>query len=91
MLDKQRKNFFENYMKIIGPLGNLFFYFQAYNIFSLKNSGSVSLSAFIISLVGLTSWLLYGVYLKNKPLILSNCIGLIGAVLVIAGVVVYPS
>lgn len=76
-------------MNIIGPVGNLMFYIQAYKIFLNKCATSISPLAFSISVVGLSSWLLYGIILKNKPLIIANLFGVIGAVLVLIGTVLY--
>ena len=78
-------------MSFIGPLGNLMFYFQAYRIFTLKEAQSVSLMGFIISMVAMASWLFYGIIIKNKPLIIANVLGVIGAALVILGVLLYRS
>ncbi|KAB8029860.1 SemiSWEET family transporter [Fluviispira multicolorata] len=85
-----RNKLFENYMSCIGPIGNSMFYFQAYEIFSSKNSGSVSLIGFSISIIALNSWLFYGVYIKNKPLIFANIVGALGAFFVVLGIIIYP-
>ena len=81
--------FYEQYMKIIGPLGNVMFYLQAYKIFINKSSESVSALAFFISIIGLSSWLLYGIFLKNKPLIIANGFGVIGAILTFIAILFY--
>lgn len=80
---------YEKYMSIVGPLGNLMFFVQAYTIFHTRSAGSVSLEAFTISIIGLSSWLIYGFLLKNIPLILANLVGVIGASLVIIGTFLY--
>ena len=82
-------NFYERYMNVIGPLTNLMFYLQAYKIFMSKSAGSVSGLGFFISVIGLSSWLLYGILLKNKPLIIANIFGVTGAVLVFVGTLIY--
>jgi MtN3 and saliva related transmembrane protein len=81
--------FYEKYMSIIGPIGNLMFFVQAYKIFNTKSAESISISAFSISIVGLSSWLIYGLLIKNKPLILANLVGVVGAFLVLTGTLVY--
>jgi len=83
--------FYEQYMKIIGPIGNVMFYLQAYKIFICKSSESVSAPAFFISIIGLSSWLLYGILLKNKPLIIANGFGVIGAILTFVAILFYGS
>jgi MtN3 and saliva related transmembrane protein len=81
--------FYENYMKFIGPLGNLMFFMQAYKIFTTKTAVSISIEGFSLSVIGLGSWLLYGILLKNKPLIIANVVGVVGAVLVLVGTFIY--
>lgn len=83
------KKYYGRYMSVIGPIGNCMFYFQFYEIFKAKDAGSVSLVGFSISVVALTSWLIYGFILKDKPLIIANCVGAVGALLVTAGVLIY--
>jgi len=80
---------YENYMKIMGPLGNLMFYMQAYKIFTTKNAVSISLLGFTFSFVALSSWLIYGIFLKNKPLIVSNLVGVVGTILVLIFTIIY--
>ncbi len=77
-------------MKFIGPLSNLMFFMQAYKIFANKTSASVSIEGFILSAIGLGSWLFYGFLLKNEALIITNAVGLIGAALVLVGAFLYP-
>ncbi len=81
--------FYEKYMSFIGPIGNLMFFIQGYKIFSTHSAVSISLLAFAISGVGLSSWLIYGFLLKNKPLILANVVGVAGASLVLVGTLIY--
>jgi len=76
-------------MKLIGPLGNLMFFMQAYKIFTTKLATSISVEGFSLSIIGLSSWLLYGIFLKNKPLIIANIVGVIGAILVLVGTLIY--
>ena len=82
-------NYYEKYMNIIGPITNLMFYLQAYKIFINKSADTVSGPGFLISIIGLSSWLLYGILLKNKPLIIANIFGVIGAILTFIGVLIY--
>lgn len=83
------KKTYEKYMFVIGIVGQLLFYFQAYQIFSLKSACSVSLVGFCISLISLISWGIYGVVIKSKVLLLSNIVGFIGCVLVLTGIYIY--
>ena len=63
--------YYENYMNIIGPLGNVMFYLQAYKIYTTKTAISISVEGFSLSMVALSSWLLYGILIKNKPIIIA--------------------
>lgn len=81
--------FFENYMKIAGPLGNVMFYLQAYKIFASGDSCSISIPAFLLGFAACTSWLIYGIMIRNTPLILSNIVGSSGAFLVLLGTAIY--
>jgi MtN3 and saliva related transmembrane protein len=85
----QQSHGFTLYMAIVGPLGNLMFYVQGYQIFHARSAGSVSLLGFCISVLGLASWLAYGIYLKNMPLIVANTVGVLGALLVVCGILRY--
>jgi MtN3 and saliva related transmembrane protein len=76
-------------MSLAGVFGNLMFFIQAYKIFNTKSAVSISLLAFSISIIGLTSWLIYGLLLKNKPLIIANLVGGAGASLVLIGALFY--
>jgi MtN3 and saliva related transmembrane protein len=81
--------FFEKYMLIIGCVGQLLYYMQAYKIFSDKSAGDVSLTAFLFGLVSVSSWLIYGVLLKNRVLIISNIFAVAGSLLTITGILIY--
>lgn len=76
-------------MNVIGPVGNIMFFLQAYKIFSTHDAVSISLPGFTLSFVGLTSWLLYGFFIKNKALIIANLVGVVGALLVLSGTLLY--
>ena len=82
-------DYFKSRMGIIGSLGQLLFYFQAFNIFWNKNAGEVTFIGFIISFISLSCWLTYGLLIKDRPLIIANITGVIGAFLVIIGIILY--
>ena len=89
MASKKFLKIYENYMSIIGPGGSIMFYLQAYKIFSLKSAQDVSGLGFLVSLIGLLSWLVYGLLLKDRPLIIANIAGSIGSALTLAGILIY--
>jgi len=88
-MNKPFIKYYENYMKIIGPVGNFMFFLQAYKIFTTQNAISISVPGFTLSFIGLISWLLYGFFLKNKALIIANLVGVLGASLVLLGTLLY--
>jgi MtN3 and saliva related transmembrane protein len=83
------KYFYEKYMLFIGIIGQLAIYIQAYLIFTNKSAVDVSLVANLFTFVSLTSWLIYGLILKNKILIISNLFAVIGNIWVLTGIWMY--
>jgi MtN3 and saliva related transmembrane protein len=83
------QNIYEKYMFFIGIAGQMVFYLQAYEIFSAQKAENVSLTAFIFGLVSVSSWLIYGVIIKNRPLIVANSVAVIGALAVVVGIITY--
>lgn len=81
--------FYEHYMIVVGSLSSMVFYLQAYKIAVYKSATDVSLTAFICGLISVISWLIYGVLLKNKPLIASNALATIGATLAVVFIIQY--
>ncbi|HXH54778.1 MAG TPA: SemiSWEET family transporter [Gammaproteobacteria bacterium] len=80
------KNFYEKYMFFIGFAGQMVFYLQAYKIFSSQRAENVSLTAFLFGLVSVTSWLIYGIIIKNRVLIFANAFAVVGALAVVIGI-----
>ncbi len=50
---------------------------QAIKVFSTKDTHSISLIMYCIVVVCISLWLLYGILLKNPPLIWANALSLI--------------
>lgn len=73
-------------MFFIGIAGQMVFYLQAYEIFSAKKAENVSLLAFLFGLLSVTSWLIYGIMIKNRPLIVANAVAVVGALAVVVGI-----
>lgn len=80
------QHIYEKYMYFIGIMGQMVFYLQAYEIFSAQKAENVSLPAFLFGLLSVSSWLIYGVMIKNKPLIVANIVAVIGAIAVVLGI-----
>jgi MtN3 and saliva related transmembrane protein len=89
ILSPVRRFTFEKYMLCMGILGQLLFFFQAHKIFTLRSAQDVSLPGFVISFLSVASWVVYGLQIKNKVLVISNAVACIGAFLVILGICLY--
>lgn len=82
-------NYYEKYMLVVGTLGQLLFYMQGIKIFLTQSAHDVSMVGFLLGLISVSSWLIYGILLKNKVLIISNAFAVVGALLVIAGILIH--
>lgn len=76
-------------MMIIGVLGQFVFYGQFYHIINNKSARDVSLLGFSSGLISVTSWLIYGIMLKDKPLIIANTVATLGALLTVGAIIIY--
>ena len=81
--------YYEKYMMAMGITGQLLYYMQGIKIFTTKSASDVSLFGFLLGLISVSSWLLYGVMLQNKVLVIANVFAVIGALLVLAGILLY--
>ncbi len=77
------------YILIIGTIGQFAPYLQAYKTFTTESAGDLSISASVVVFISIVSWLLYGVLIKDYPLIISNIVGFIGTIMVITGMIIY--
>ena len=82
-------NRYEKYMFVVGILGQLLYYVQGVKIFIDRSAEDVSLPAFLIGFVAVSSWMVYGIVIKNKVLVISNIVAMIGALFVIIGKLLY--
>jgi MtN3 and saliva related transmembrane protein len=80
---------YARYMLVVGIGGNLFFYIQAWHIFAREDSAAVSLTAQLVIFWAVMSWFGYGLMLKDKVIIAANAVAILGAMLVIAGKLIY--
>ncbi len=80
---------YRKYMILIGVFGQLLFYSEFITIVYYKSAHDVSLFGFFCGLVSVTSWLIYGILIKDKPLIIANTFATIGAFLTVSAILVY--
>ena len=76
----------EKIMTAVGLSGQTLFYFQAYKIYTVGSANDVSTLGFSFATLSLVCWLLYGIIIKNKVLILVNTFAVIGAFLTILAI-----
>lgn len=81
--------FYEKYMLAVGILGQLLFYTQGIKIFATKSANDVSILGFSFGLISVASWLVYGILINNKVLVIANVFAVVGALFVITGVLIH--
>lgn len=81
--------FFEKYMLAVGILGQMIFFMQGLEIFLNQSAQDVSVLGFSVGFVAVSSWLTYGVLIKNRVLIIANIFAVIGALFVLLGILIY--
>lgn len=81
--------YYERYMMTMGIVGQFLFYVQGVKIFVTKSATGVSLTGFLLGLISVSSWLIYGILIKNKVLVLANAIAVIGALFAIVGILIH--
>lgn len=77
------------YMSAVAFLGSCGYYLQAYRIFKRKSAKDLSFPGYSISLFSSVNWLVYGIMIKDIPLISSGIISTLGAGLVTIGILKY--
>lgn len=64
-------------------------YIQAWKIYNTKSAEDISLVAYIICLILLVHWLIYGIVTKDRVIVMAETFGIIGSILVIIGTIIY--
>jgi len=83
------KHIFKIYMVFIGVFGQLVFFAQAYKLYSTKHAADLSLVGFSTGLLSVSSWLIYGIVIKDAPLMIANAVACVGAMAVVVGILLY--
>lgn len=80
---------YKAYMSWIVNLGQSMHYIQAYKIFNNKSAEDISIVAYIICLILLIHWLIYGIIEKDKIIIIAESLGSVGVLLILVGTIYY--
>ena len=80
---------YKKYMIFIGIFGQCIFFAQFCTIILNKSAENVSLFGFICGFASSLSWLIYGSMLRDLPLIVTNTVATIGAILTIIAIFIY--
>jgi len=76
-----------NYLAILATIAGIILsigYFpQGIKILKRKKSKDISPITYLFFLFGVSIWLIYGINLKNAPLIISNIVAVIGCLFVL--------
>ncbi|HXK31454.1 MAG TPA: SemiSWEET family transporter [Candidatus Paceibacterota bacterium] len=68
---------------VVGVALSVAYYPQAWRIFKNRSSQDVSVPSYVLFAVGTTTWLLYGFYKNDTPIIASFLLGAFGSWLVL--------
>jgi MtN3 and saliva related transmembrane protein len=74
---------------IFGTIGGMANIPQAYKIFKRKSAKDISITTYSMIFLGSLVWILYGIEIKDFPLILANTVGIISISSVIFGWYLY--
>ena len=76
-----------NYVTIIGLVAGLCttasFLPQIYQIYRTKKTRDISLPMFVVLAAGISLWLVYGIMLKQMPIIVANSVSLVSCLYVV--------
>jgi MtN3 and saliva related transmembrane protein len=73
------------YMLFVAVAGNAIFYIQGIKIILNESAKDVSPWAFGASFWAVSSWFVYGLFMRDKIIVLANIIAMIGAAFVLWG------
>jgi MtN3 and saliva related transmembrane protein len=82
-------NFIKVIATIMGVIMSLGYFPQAYKVYKNKSSKDISLLAFVIFSLGTLTWFIYGLTIKDLPIILGFVFGVVGSWLVLILSLIY--
>jgi MtN3 and saliva related transmembrane protein len=74
---------------IAGIAMSLANYSQAYKIYKTKSAEDISVLTYMILLAGGIIWLIYGIVIRNLPIIITYSLGDLAALFVLIGILKY--
>jgi len=74
---------YERYMYIIAILNNIYFYIQAYQIYKDQSVETVPLFGVYLEFFVSVNFIVYGIYVKNRVLIIAGLSNFIGTLMVL--------
>ena len=74
---------------IFGTIDGLANLLQVYKIFKRKSAKDISILTYSIILISCIIWVLYGIEIRNSPIIITNTLGIISVTSVIIGCFLY--
>ena len=80
---------FKTYMLWVANLGQSMHYIQAWKIFTTRSADDISITAYTVCLILLIHWLLYGIMINDRIIILAETLGIVGTILVLFGAALY--
>jgi uncharacterized protein with PQ loop repeat len=83
--------YFQVFVTFAGIMMSLSYYPQAYKIWKNKAAGQISVFSYLILAIGGSTWLLYGILLKDFTIISGFVFGCIGAWLILILTLIYKS
>ncbi|MBP9765399.1 hypothetical protein KBD08_03625 [Candidatus Babeliales bacterium] len=89
MQKKAWLDLYQKYMVVMGTMGQLIYYFQAYQIWTTQSCSDVSFFGFLIAFISTASWAVYGFILKNKVLAFAQTVGFIGSLWCLIMILMY--
>lgn len=83
--EKQRRprRIIDNLMMLVGVIASLSSAPQLIKNWQIHDASGVSLITYFIALVSVAAWFLYGLYIKNRPLIYTSALSIV----IISGVI----
>lgn len=83
------KRFFDRLVFVVGVLAPAMTFAQVWKIWNVKNAESSSIWTWTMYFIASIVWLVYGIMHREKPIVLSNILYIIGTGLVLVGIAIF--